>query len=245
MLKRFRTTGWTRRGIFWGVLALVLVAGGASALGVAITSQYHAPSPSPAAAGTVGPSRHTTVSTGIPASVPTTTTTAPAQPPAATSGPILSRSLPVSVSIPAINVQSSLQSLGLNPDGTLAVPQPGPNYDEAAWYDGSPTPGELGPSVIEGHIDSAANGPSVFFNLGALQPGDEIDVTRADGTVAVFTVSGVRQYSKDAFPTSTVYGNTTFAALRLITCGGAFDSATGSYVNNTVVFASLSSSHPT
>jgi len=240
--KRIRPKGWTRRGRLWGVFALVLVAGGASALGVAITSQYHAPSPSPAAAGTIGPSHQTTASTGIPASVPTTTT--PAQPPAGTSGPILSRSLPVSVSIPAIHVQSSLQSLGLNPDGTLAVPQPGPNYDEAAWYDGSPTPGELGPSVIEGHIDSAANGPSVFFNLGALQPGDEIDVTRADGTVAVFTVSGVRQYPKDAFPTSTVYGNTTFAALRLITCGGAFDSATGHYVNNTVVFASLSTSHP-
>lgn len=242
MLKGIRPTEWTRRALLWGVIALVLVAGGASALGVAITSQYHAPSPSPAVAGTIGPSHHTTAPTGIPASVPTTT--APAQPPASTSGPILSRSLPESVSIPAIHVQSSLQSLGLNPDGTLAVPQPGPNYDEAAWYNGSPTPGELGPSVIEGHIDSAANGPSVFYNLGALQPGDEIDVTRADGTVAVFTISGVRQYPKDAFPTSTVYGNTTFAALRLITCGGAFDSATGHYVNNTVVFASLSASHP-
>ena len=243
MLNRVRSTGWTLRGLLWLVVALVLVAGGASAVGVAITSQYHAPSPSPAAAGTIGPSRHTTVSTGIPASVPTTT--APAQPPAATSGPILSRSLPVSVSIPAINVQSSLQSLGLNPDGTLAVPQPGPNYDEAAWYDGSPTPGELGPSVIEGHIDSAANGPSVFFNLGALQPGDEIDVTRADGTIAVFTVSGVRQYSKDAFPTGTVYGNTTFAASPPHYLRGSLRRVTGSYVNNTVVFASLSSSHPT
>ena len=81
-------------------------------------------------------------------------------------------------------------------------------------------------------------------NLGALQPGEEIDVTRTDGTVAVFTISGVRQYPKDAFPTDTVYGNTTFAALRLITCGGAFDSATGHYLNNTVVFASLESSHP-
>jgi hypothetical protein len=240
--KRLCATGWTRHRMIWGVIAVVLVAGGASVLGVAITSQYHTPSPSPAAAGTIGPRHHMTASTGIAPSVPTTTT--PGQPSATTSGPVLPRSLPVSVSIPAIHVQSSLQSLGLNPDGTLAVPQPGPNYDEAAWYDGSPTPGELGPSVIEGHIDSAANGPSVFFNLGALQPGDEVDVTRADGTVAVFTISGVRQYSKDAFPTSTVYGNTTFAALRLITCGGAFDSATGHYVNNTVVFASLSSSRP-
>lgn len=226
----------------WAVIALTLVAGGLSALGVAVTSQYHPPSPSAAAAGSTRPTSHGRPSPPGPGPAPSPTTVPP--PPDTTTGPVLPQSLPVSVSIPAIHVQSSLQSLGLNPDGTLAVPQPGPNYDEAAWYNGSPTPGQLGPSVIEGHIDSASNGPSVFYNLGALQPGDEVDVTRTDGTVAVFTISGVRQYAKDEFPTSTVYGNTTFAALRLITCGGAFDSATGHYLNNTVVFASLTSSQP-
>ena len=160
-----------------------------------------------------------------------------------TTGPVLARSTPVSVTIPSIQVQSPLQSLGLNADGSIAVPQPGPHYDEAAWYKYSPTPGQLGPAVIEGHVDSAANGPSVFYKLGALEPGSEIDVTRSDGTVAVFLISGVRQYPKDAFPTNAVYGNTNFAALRLITCGGPFDAATGHYLNNTIVFASLTSSH--
>ncbi len=94
-----------------------------------------------------------------------------------------------------------------------------------------------------GHIDSAATGPSVFFRLGALVPGDTADVTLADGTVAVFTVTGVRQYPKSVFPTDVVYGNTDFAGLRLITCGGAFDPTTGHYMANTVVFASLTSSY--
>ncbi|MGH9099930.1 MAG: sortase domain-containing protein, partial [Acidimicrobiales bacterium] len=119
----------------------------------------------------------------------------------------------------------------------------GPDYNEAAWYEYSPTPGQLGPAVIEGHIDSAAEGPSVFFDLGALVPGDHVDVARADGTVAVFTVTGVREYPKTSFPTTAVYGNTDFAALRLITCGGAFDYATGHYLDNTIVFASLTSHH--
>lgn len=157
---------------------------------------------------------------------------------------MLSASKPVAIAIPALGVQSSLQPLGLNPDGTLQVPQPGPLYNEAAWYKYSPTPGRPGPSIIEGHIDSAADGPSVFFRLGALKPGDQIDVTLADQTVAVFSVTGVRLYPKSAFPTATVYGHTNFAALRVLTCGGSFDHAAHSYTANTVVFAALTSSHP-
>ncbi|MGH9082683.1 MAG: class F sortase [Acidimicrobiales bacterium] len=159
-------------------------------------------------------------------------------------GPTLARSDPVAIDIPAIAVTSSLQDLGLAPTGSIEVPLPGPRYNEAAWYDGSPTPGEVGPAIIEGHIDSAATGPSVFFRLGALVPGDGVDVTLADGTVAVFSVTGVRQYPKADFPTNVVYGNTDFAALRLVTCGGSFDHTTGHYLANTVVFASLQSSHP-
>jgi hypothetical protein len=221
----------------------ILFAGGAAVLGLAAASQDHAPEPGAGAAGTIGPSggrTSTTPGTG----------TGGAHPQAGSgggpgaSGPVLPASMPVSLSIRAISVQSPLQALGLNADGSLEVPGPGPFYNEAAWYKYSPTPGQLGPSIIEGHIDSAAEGPSVFFRLGALRPGDEIDVTRADHTVAVFTVSGVRQFPKAAFPTAIVYGNTSFAALRLITCGGSFDRSVGSYVANTVVFASLSSSHP-
>lgn len=140
--------------------------------------------------------------------------------------------------IPAIEVSSVLTEVGINSDGTVEVPQ-GPDYDKAAWYRGSPTPGELGPSVIEGHVDSEKDGPSVFFRLGGLLPGDEVLVTREDGSTAVFKVDGVRQFPKDDFPTLTVYGNTDHAALRLITCGGSFDRGTGHYRNNVVAFASL------
>ena len=112
------------------------------------------------------------------------------------------------MSIPAIGVQSELITLGLNPDGTLAVPEPGPDYDKAAWFDGSPRPGDIGPAVIEGHVDSAANGPSVFYRLGELAVGDRVDVTRADGSVVTFEVYEVRVVPKDDFPTLDVYGNT-------------------------------------
>jgi sortase (surface protein transpeptidase) len=156
---------------------------------------------------------------------------------------VLPRSKPVSIDIPVIDVHSALQYLGLTKEGTLEVPAPGPNYNEAAWYKYSPTPGSLGPAIISGHVDSAAQGPSVFFNLGDLRPRDKILVTRADGVVAVFSVEGVRRFPKDHFPTLLVYGNTDHAALRLITCGGPFDYATGHYVENIVVFASLVSSH--
>jgi LPXTG-site transpeptidase (sortase) family protein len=146
---------------------------------------------------------------------------------------------PVSISVPAIGVRSDLLTLGLNPDGTLEVPQPGPDYDKAAWFGDSPRPGDVGPAVIEGHVDSAANGPSVFYRLGDLVVGDRIDVTREDGTVAGFVVDEVRVVPKTDFPTFDVYSNTDGPALRLITCGGPFDSKARSYLDNIVVFASL------
>jgi sortase (surface protein transpeptidase) len=105
------------------------------------------------------------------------------------------------------------------------------------------TPGQIGASVIEGHLDSY-QGPAVFFRLGALRPGDSIDVTLADRVTAVFRVTGVRQYLKSSFPAKTIYGATSYAALHLITCGGAFDYATGHYLGSTVVFASLTSARP-
>lgn len=208
---------------------MVLV--GAGTIAFAAHAQYHAPQPSPSAAGHIRPSAYyaqdnATSQASVSHNV----------------GPVLKRSVPISISIPAISVTSKLQDLGLNADGTIQVPKPGPLYNEAAWYKYSPTPGQVGPSVIEGHIDSAADGPSVFFKLGALKPGEAIDVTLSDGTMAVFTITAVRQYSKTAFPTSTVYGNTNFAALRLITCSGTFDHATGHYLSNTVVYAQLTSS---
>lgn len=148
------------------------------------------------------------------------------------------RALPLRLRVPAADVDSELVHLGLNQDGTLAVPT-GADYDKAAWYDGSPTPGSLGPSVLEGHVDSAANGPSVFYRLAEVKPGDVIEVDAVDSTTARFEVTRVEAYPKDEFPTAEVYGNTERPELRLITCGGDFDAASGHYRDNTVVYAAL------
>lgn len=153
-------------------------------------------------------------------------------------GPVMDASAPRTLEIPAIGVRSDLQRLGLAADGTMAVPLPGPRYDDAGWYRHSPTPGSLGPAVIVGHVDSAENGPSVFYRLGSLRRDDTVRVTRADGSVAVFAVDSVRQFRKSRFPTQLVYGNTDHAALRLITCGGPI-TASGHYRDNIIVLASL------
>ena len=198
-----------------GLTGTALLLGGAAAIAVAVLAQQHAPSPGAAAAGTVGP--------------------------AAPREPSLRRSSPVSVAIPAIGVRSPLLRLGLNPDGTMAVPDLATSADEAAWYEYSVTPGQIGTAVIEGHVDSEV-GPAVFFRLGALHPGDHIDVALADGMTAVFRVTGVREYTKIDFPTEMIYGPTHYSSLRLVTCGGTFDYATGHYLSSVVVFASLVSS---
>ena len=154
-------------------------------------------------------------------------------------GPVLTRSRPVSLEIPSIDVASDVQDLGLTSEGALETPAPGPHYDEAAWYRHSPTPGSLGPAIMLGHVDSAADGPSVFFRLGELRRGERILVGRANGSTAEFVVDDVRSYAKDNFPTRTVYGDIDHAGLRIVTCGGAFDELSGHYVDNVVVFASL------
>ncbi len=97
----------------------------------------------------------------------------------------------------------------------------------------------MGPAILLGHVDSAAEGPSVFFRLGELKPGDAVLVERADGSTARFTVDEVKRYPKEKFPTDLVYGDIDHAGLRILTCGGAFDDSTGHYLDNIVVFASL------
>lgn len=151
----------------------------------------------------------------------------------------LSRSRPRSLEIPAIDVRSPVRELGRTPEGALETPLPGPHYDDAGWYRHSPAPGSLGPAILVGHVDSAANGPSIFFRLGELHPGDRVFVTRADDSVATFVVDAVHRYAKDDFPTNTVYGDIDHAGLRIITCGGDFDDVAGHYLDNVVVFASL------
>ncbi len=146
----------------------------------------------------------------------------------------LARSTPIRLSIPEIGVDSALMDLGLLADGSLQVP---PSGFPAGWYTGGPTPGELGPAVIAGHIDW--HGPGVFFKLHTLKPGDQVMVRRADGSQPTFRISRVARYPKDRFPTSLVYGNLDHAGLRLVTCGGSFNSQTGHYRDNIVVYADL------
>jgi len=144
---------------------------------------------------------------------------------------------PVSLTIPLIGVTTKLTRLGLASDGSLQVP---PTTSVAGWYTGSPRPGATGSAIIVGHIDSVS-GPGVFFRLSELRKGDQVYVRRADGTLVKFLVISVQQYLKDQFPTQAVYGPTPDAELRLITCGGAFDSATGHYLSNIVVYATEAS----
>jgi sortase (surface protein transpeptidase) len=140
---------------------------------------------------------------------------------------------PVSLTIPSIGVSTSLVHLGLTSAGALQVP---PTTAVAGWYTGGPRPGAIGSAIIAGHIDSVA-GPGVFYRLSQLQPGDRVYVRRADDTLAVFAVTQVESYQKDAFPTAAVYGAVPDPELRLITCGGTFDYSTKSYLSNTVVYA--------
>jgi sortase (surface protein transpeptidase) len=138
------------------------------------------------------------------------------------------------VVIPSIGVDASVIDLGLNADGTLQVPS---DYTVAGWYAGGPEPGDVGPAVIVGHVDSR-NGPAVFYGLRSLGSGDVVAVYKGSRKLK-FVVQSIGQYAKAAFPTQKVYGLVHYAALRLITCGGVFDPATGHYTDNIVVFAKL------
>jgi len=151
----------------------------------------------------------------------------------------LAASPPQRVEVPAIGVAAPLLRLGLDRDGALQVP-PLQQASLAGWYAQGPTPGELGPAVIVGHVDSVRSGPGVFYRLGQLRPGDTVRVTRRDGITAVFTVQSVQRVPKAAFPTQQVYGPLAYSGLRLVTCGGSFDRGSGHYRDNTVVFAYLS-----
>ncbi|MDX6296919.1 MAG: hypothetical protein QOI51_776 [Nocardioidaceae bacterium] len=230
--------GGGRRGL-WFLAALVAAAGGVFLLVVAVKAQQTAPTPSPSAYGKIS-ARPTVVSPHRPDGTATSSLpTASSPDPQARSPLTLAASRPASITIPAIGLHSGVIAVGKNPDGSLAVPQPGPDLNKVAWYESSPTPGQAGPSVLEGHIDSVY-GPSVFFRLAALQPGDKIAVTRTDHTTAVFTVNAVRAYAThDQFPTTEIFGSDlAFPTLRLITCSN-FDQTTGHYIGNTVVFAHL------
>jgi sortase (surface protein transpeptidase) len=194
-------------------VGLVVIAGGTAGL---LLTRHSTPAMRPAAAGV--------------AVLPVPTGPIAAPPQSAAPKPVAS---PVSLTIPLIGVQTKLVTLGLTTTGELQVPS---STSVAGWYTGSPRPGAIGPAIIVGHIDSLT-GPGVFYRLSELAAGDKIYVKRADGTLVEFRVTSVQTYLKDRFPTEDVYGPVPDPELRLITCGGAFDAATGHYLSNIVVYA--------
>ena len=140
---------------------------------------------------------------------------------------------PTRLTIPTIGVETELERVTVRGDGTLAAPV---DFGQAGWFAEGPSPGERGPAVIVGHVDSR-DGPAVFHRLAEVGPGDPIEVARADGTVARFTVTDSAEAPKDGFPTEAVYGPTAGPALRLITCSGAFDRDARRYLSNLIVYA--------
>jgi LPXTG-site transpeptidase (sortase) family protein len=223
--RRPRVAGWA--SAVWGaharllsaaMLSAGLLAVGAGTVGLAVARTSSPPAarlaarPSPVAV----PSGRTVVPVSLSAVQPTPK--------------------PIWLTIPAIGVKAPIINLGLNRNGTLQVPS---TATVAGWYTGSPRPGATGSAVIAGHVDSRT-GPGIFFWLKKMRPGERIYVRRADGTLAVFTVTAVRIFTKSNFPTAMVYGPVPDAELRLITCGGTFDYARGSYLSNVVVYARLS-----
>ena len=138
--------------------------------------------------------------------------------------------------IPAIRVSSNkFMGVGFDADGWMEVPKSG---SVVAWFTGSPSPGELGPSIIVGHVDMNGK-PGIFFNLKLLKKGDLIRVTRADGKIVKFSVTKTKSYLKADFPHDVVYGDIDHAGLRLITCGGVFDRKAKHYLSNVIVFAKM------
>jgi len=231
------------------VLALVAAAvagcGSASEAGSVATGS---PSPGPAASASSSPASSSVVtaparaSTGAPAEGPTPAPggpTASGDPFANLPGP---QPLPSTaavratrVSVPAMGVDSALELLSVNGAKVLQAPV---DPQLAGWYAGGTVPGDPGPAVIAGHVDSQG-GPAVFYGLKQLEVGSVVSVTRSDGRTVRFRVDGVQQYPKNDFPTDAVYGPTPDPSLRLITCGGTFDYARHHYRDNVVAYASL------
>lgn len=151
----------------------------------------------------------------------------------------LAAAAPVGLRIDSINASSTLVPLGLNANRTVAVP-PVATPMQASWYRLGPAPGAPGPAVILGHVNGDGK-EGIFARLNEVKPGDQVKVSRADGKIAVFTVTKLQQVAKNAFPTTAVYGDTPAAELRLVTCGGDFDQSKHSYADSIIAFATLTS----
>jgi len=224
--------------------AALLLAGGITTIGLGL----HAEPPGPDAA-TASTASAVAASGGAASSAPPPATdpvTAPPLRPSAAVPPApdaaLPASVPVRVEVPAIGVDAAVIPLGKQANGEVQTPSGEPG-SPAGWYQDSPTPGQTGSAVILGHVNSTISDIGLFYRLHELTAGQNITITRADHTAAVFTVDRVDIYHKSTFPTVEVYQNADRPEVRLITCGG-YDPASREYLDNTVVYAHLVSSHP-
>ncbi len=212
MSRFLRGASSARRALLGGAACLAIT--GVVLVGVGINGGDRAlPAPTPSAAATRG-------SVGTPAEVAPLSTV---------------HSVPVQLRIPAIGMSVALTTLGENADGSVQVPS---DDRQPGWFRLGPTPGELGSAVILGHVDNTS-GPGIFFDLRSLAAGDPVFVDRADGSTVEFVVNSVASYLRAEFPAQRVYGSHGSSALQLVTCGGVFDHATGSYLSNIVVYTSL------
>lgn len=175
--------------------------------------------------------------TQSPAPAPSESAEQPADDTAPAAAPAMEASTPISVSIPAIDREAPLIRTGMRDDGTLEVP-PDADGSPASWYDGSPTPGEVGAAVLLGHVNSLTDDSGVFYDLVSLEVGDEVSVAREDGTTATFEIYRVESFAKSEFPTRDVYYPVPDPELRLITCDDLGE-ADGEFPNNLIVFARL------
>ncbi|HEY4851236.1 MAG TPA: class F sortase [Streptosporangiaceae bacterium] len=223
-MTRPRRGGGTKRNAVLVIVGVLLMVVGGTVLGRALVDSGQAAS---SAGG-----RATAIPAGVGTQVPGPVGLPTAAP--------LAGSVPVRIEIPALRVSAPIMRLGLDTRGAVQVP-PLASHNLAGWYDGSVTPGQDGSSVILGHVDSDT-GISVFFYIKTLHPGNEIKIIRADRSIAVFAVDGVQKARKATFPSASVYENTRYPALRLVTCGGPFNYSDRQYLDNIIVYAHLVSS---
>ncbi|MBB5869861.1 hypothetical protein F4553_003240 [Allocatelliglobosispora scoriae] len=205
-----------RRGGFTGVLAAVLLIAGIFGAGIGLgqaTGTLHLPSFFGGSGSKAPPGKF----------------------------PVLGPSKPLRIIIPSIGVRAPIHSVGLDAAGTIAVPAV-TLRNEAGWYEQGPTPGQYGPAIMVGHVDTKDK-PAVFARLGELKAGARIEITRRDRQVTVFEVNSVEWFGKTNIPTKRIYDDYSRPGLRLITCGGRWVGGELGYASNVVVFASLVSTH--
>src|SRR5690606_16512133 len=240
MRRRFRLPGGTGNTAIAAVTVVALCSGLWLLQDGAAPPPPPPPPPPPAPPPPRRPRRRPPVPAPAPAASPAQARAADAD---RSGGPVSAPALPPSppdrIRIPAIDVDAPLTGLGLTPTGSLDVP-PAARKNLAGWYEAGTTPGERGTAIVAGHVDNA-EGPAVFFSLGALRKGSTIEVDRRDGGVAVFTVDAVEVYDARDFPDAKVYGAAHRRELRVITCGGGSSRTTG-YRGNVVVYAHLTGS---